>query len=167
MLGKTYEGEVCSIARSLEVIGERWSLLIVRDALFAGSTRYTDFQRTLGIATNILKDRLEGFVEAGIMRRHRYSEQPELYEYLLTSKGRDLAPALIALTQWGDRWAAPDGPPILYSHAGCGSRLSHEVVCATHGRLEDPAAVDASPGPGMPAENLERKRMLRTSQPAH
>ena len=99
MLGKTYEGEVCSIARSLEVIGERWSLLIVRDALFAGSTRYTDFQRTLGIATNILKDRLEGFVEAGIMRRHRYSEQPELYEYLLTSKGRDLAPALIALTQ--------------------------------------------------------------------
>ena len=167
MLGKMYEGEVCSIARSLEVIGERWSLLIIRDALFGGSTRFGEFQRTLGIATNTLTDRLDGLVEAGIMRRHRYSEKPELYEYLLTPKGRDLAPALIALTQWGDRWAAPDGPPILYSHAGCGSRASHEVACATHGRLEDPAAVDARPGPGMPAEHLERKRMLRTRQPAH
>ncbi len=163
MLGKTYDGEVCSIARSLEVIGERWSLLIIRDALFAGSTRYGEFQRTLGIATNVLKDRLDGFVEAGIMRRHRYSEQPELYEYLLTEKGRDLTPALIALTQWGDRYAAPDGPPILYSHASCGAPVSQEVVCATHGRLEDPAEVDARPGPGMPAAHLERRRMLRAS----
>ena len=107
MLGKAYDNQVCSIARALEVVGERWSLLIIRDALFAGSTRYSDFQRSLGIATNILKDRLDGFVDAGIMRRHQYSEQPELYEYLLTDKGRDLAPALIALTEWGDRWSAP------------------------------------------------------------
>src|SRR3989337_2498049 len=161
MLGKTYDGEVCSIARSLEAVGERWSLIIIRDALFAGSTRYSDFQRTLGIATNILKDRLDGFVEAGIMRRHRYSEQPELYEYLLTEKGRDLAPALIALTQWGDRWAAPDGPPILYSHTLCASRVTHELVCATCGRLDDSAEVQARPGPGMPAQHLERKRRLR------
>ncbi len=77
MLGKTYDGEVCSIARALEVVGERWSLIIIRDALFTGSKRYSDFQRTLGIATNVLKDRLDGFVEAGIMRRHRYSEQTE------------------------------------------------------------------------------------------
>src|SRR3954462_6193414 len=107
MLGKTYENQVCSIARALEVVGERWSLLIIRNALFAGSTRYSDFQRSLGIATNVLKSRLDGFVDAGIMRRQQYSDQPELYEYLLTEKGRDLAPALIALTQWGDRWAAP------------------------------------------------------------
>ena len=164
MLGKTYDGEVCSIARALEVVGERWSLIIIRDALFAGSTRYTDFQRTLGIATNILKDRLDGFVDAGIMRRHRYSEQPELYEYLLTEKGRDLAPALIALTQWGDRWAAPDGPPILYSHTVCGSPVSYDVTCATCGRLDDPAEVLARPGPGMPADHLHRKRMLRTGK---
>ena len=163
MLGKTYDREVCSIARSLEVIGERWSLLIIRDALFAGSTRYGEFQRTLGIATNVLKDRLDGFVDAGLMRRHRYSEQPELHEYLLTDKGRDLAPALIALTQWGDRYAAPDGPPILYSHAGCGAAVRHQVVCDTHGRLEDPTAVDARPGPGMPSEHLARRRMLRVS----
>ena len=78
------------------------------------------------------------------------------------SKSRELVSAL----ETGDRWAAPDGPPILYSHTGCGSRISHEAVCATHGSLEDPAAVDARPGPGMPAEHLERKRMLRARQPS-
>ncbi len=155
VLGKTYDAQVCSIARALEVAGERWSLLIIRDALFAGSTRYSDFQRSLGIATNILKDRLDGFVDAGIMRRHRYSEQPELFEYILTDKGRDLAPALIALTEWGDRWAAPDGPPIVYRHTRCGSQISHEVVCATCGHVHDPSEVEARPGPGMPAEHAE------------
>jgi DNA-binding HxlR family transcriptional regulator len=156
MLGKTYESEVCSIARALEVVGERWSVLIVRNALFAGSTRYSEFQRSLGIASNILKTRLDGFVDAGIMRRHQYSEQPALYEYLLTEKGRDLAPALIALTEWGDRWAAPDGAPILYTHSVCGSDVSHEVVCATCGRVEDLTEVRALPGPGMPPERIER-----------
>jgi DNA-binding HxlR family transcriptional regulator len=169
VLGKAYDNEVCSIARALEVVGERWSVLIVRNALFAGSTRYSDFQRSLGIATNILTTRLDGFVDAGIMRRHQYSEQPQAYEYLLTEKGRDLAPALIALTEWGDRWAAPDGPPILYSHTVCGSDVSHEVVCATCGRVEDPAEVQALPGPGMPADRVERmeKRMTdrRESSP--
>jgi DNA-binding HxlR family transcriptional regulator len=156
VLGKAYDDEVCSIARALEVVGERWSLLIIRNALFAGSTRYSEFQRSLGIASNILKDRLDGFVEAGIMRRHRYSEQPELFEYLLTEKGRDFAPALIALTEWGDRWSAPDGRPILYSHSVCGSEITHEVLCATCGRVEDLAEVQARPGPGMPAERIQR-----------
>jgi DNA-binding HxlR family transcriptional regulator len=162
MLGRTYESEVCSIARALEVVGERWSVLIVRNALFAGSTRFSDFQRSLGIAPNILKTRLDGFVAAGIMRRHQYSEQPELFEYLLTEKGRDLAPALIALTAWGDRWAAPDGPPILYSHTPCGSAVSPHVVCATCGPVNDPAEVLARPGPGMPPERAERMQQ-RTS----
>ncbi|MFD2093816.1 winged helix-turn-helix transcriptional regulator [Blastococcus deserti] len=156
MLGRTYESEVCSIARALEVVGERWSVLIVRNALFAGSTRFSDFQRSLGIAPNILKTRLDGFVDAGIMRREQYSEQPELYEYLLTEKGRDLAPALIALTEWGDRWAAPDGPPILYRHSTCGSEVSHQVLCATCGRVDDAAEVQALPGPGMPPERVAR-----------
>jgi len=166
MLGKTYEAEVCSIARALEVVGERWSVLIVRNALFAGSTRFSDFQRSLGIAPNVLKTRLDGFVEAGIMRRQQYSEQPQLFEYLLTEKGRDLAPALIALTEWGDRWAAPDGRPILYSHSVCGSEVTHEVVCATCGRVDDPADVTALPGPGMPAERRERMEKRAAGQPA-
>jgi DNA-binding HxlR family transcriptional regulator len=164
MLGKAYDNQVCSIARALEVVGERWSLLIIRDALFANSTRYSDFQRSLGIATNILKYRLDGFVDAGIMRRHQYSEQPELYEYLLTDKGRDLAPALIALTEWGDRWSAPAGPPILYSHTVCGSGVSHEVVCATCGRVSDPPEVQARPGPGMTAERIELMAKLMSGR---
>ena len=152
MLGRTYDAQVCSIARALEVVGERWSILIVRDALFAGSTRYRDFQRSLGIATNVLGDRLDGFVEAGIMRRHRYSERPELFEYVLTDKGRDLAPALIALTAWGDRWAAPHGPPIRYAHEECGGAVTQEVVCDRCGRLDGDVPVVARPGPGMPAD---------------
>ena len=165
MLGRTYESEVCSIARALEVVGERWSVLIVRNALFAGSTRFSDFQRSLGIAPNILKTRLDGFVEAGIMRRQQYSEQPELYEYLLTVKGRDLAPALIALTEWGDRWAAPDGPPIRYTHSVCGSPVGSEILCETCGRVDDPAEVQALPGPGMPADRVAR--MAKRRQPDH
>ena len=166
MLGKTYDSEVCSIARALEVVGERWSLLIIRDALFAGSRRYRDFQCSLGIATNILQSRLDGFVEAGIMQRHRYSEQPELYEYVLTEKGLDLAPALIALTEWGDRWAAPDGPPIVYHHTVCGSRVGQDVVCATCGRVTEPADVEGRPGPGMSAERVEFMEKLAAGRRA-
>ena len=148
MLGKTYDSQVCSIARALEVVGERWSLLIVRDALFAGATRYSDFQRSLGIATNILTARLDGFVEAGIMRRHKYSEQPELYEYLLTGKGRALAPALVALSEWGDRWATDGEPPILNTHSVCGARITQQTMCAHCGRVADPAEIRATIGPG-------------------
>ncbi|GAA2127451.1 winged helix-turn-helix transcriptional regulator [Actinomadura napierensis] len=157
MLGKTYDSQVCSIARALEVIGERWSLLIVRDALFGGATRYSDFQRSLGVATNILTARLDGFVEAGIMRRHRYSEQPELYEYLLTDKGRALAPALVALTEWGDEWATDSEPPILYTHSVCGAGITQHTVCEHCGRVEDPAEIQATFGPGMPPERIARK----------
>ena len=102
MLGRTYDNQVCSAARALELVGERWSLLIVRDALFAGSTRFNDWLR-LGIATNILKNRLDGFVESGIMERRTTDQGAEHLQYLLTDKGRDLAPAIVALTEWGDR----------------------------------------------------------------
>jgi len=150
MLGKTYDTQMCSIARALEVIGERWSLLIVRDAVFAGATRYSDFQRSLGIATNILKTRLDSLVEAGILQRHRYSEQPELHEYLLTGKGRALAPALVALSAWGDRWATDGEPPILYVHSVCGAGITEQTMCAHCGRVDDLAQVQATIGPGMP-----------------
>ena len=158
MLGNTYDSEVCSAARALEVVGERWSLLIVRNALFAGMTRYNEFRRRLGIASNILTTRLEGLVDAGVMHRRRYSRDPDLYEYLLTEKGRDLVPVILALTEWGDRWRAPDGPPILYSHAGCGGAVSLHTICSTCGRLHDPAQVQALPGPGMPADRAVRFR---------
>ena len=92
---------------------------------------------------------------------------PRLYEYLLTEKGRDLAPALLALSEWGDRWAAPDGPPILYAHTACGSALSHEVISAMCGPLEKAEAVHAGPGPGMPADRAELFTPPPSSPPTH
>jgi DNA-binding HxlR family transcriptional regulator len=168
MLGRTYDSEVCSAARALELVGERWSLLIVRNALFAGATRYGDFRKSLGIATNILKTRLDSLVDAGIMERRSCSESPEHYEYLLTGKGRELVPVLLALTEWGDRWAAPDGPPVLYTHTVCGDRISQRTVCATCGDVDDLAEVRARPGPGMPADAAARmNRRHRDADAAH
>jgi len=162
VLGKSYDDQVCSIARALEVVGERWSLLIVRDALFAGVTRFGDFQHNLGVAPNILTARLDGFVAAGIMERRRRSDRPAQYEYVLTAKGRDLGPALIALTNWGDRWASADGPPILYRHADCGGPIDQQIVCANCGPIDN-AEVSVHPGPGMAAEYLANRRPRRTA----
>jgi len=164
MLGTTYDTQVCSIARALELVGERWTLLILRNALFAGSTRYGEFQRSLGIATNILQNRLDGLVAAGIMERRPSAQQPDVSEYVLTAKGRDFAPALVALTEWGDRWAAPDGPPILYRHATCGSDVAVHVDCATCGPVTDFADIQALPGPGMPKDRADRVRQRAAAQ---
>jgi DNA-binding HxlR family transcriptional regulator len=155
MLGKTYDNQVCSAARALELVGERWSLLIIRDALFAGSTRFNDWLR-LGIATNILKSRLDGFIEAGIMERRNGSPVSEHVQYVLTDKGRDLAPSIVTLTEWGDRWAAPNGPPILYVHTVCDNPITQQTICSKCGRVHDPAEVNVRPGPGMPADIAAR-----------
>lgn len=157
MLGKTYESQECSIARSLEAVGERWSLLLVREALFGGATRYSDFQRSLGIATNVLKARLDGFVEARIMWRHRYSEQPELYEYLLTDKGRALSSALVALSEWGDTWATEGDPPVRYTHSVCGTGVSQHTLCAHCGRVDDPTEIQATIMPRTRSEGVPMK----------
>jgi DNA-binding HxlR family transcriptional regulator len=148
MLGNSYEGQVCSAARALEVVGERWSLLIIRDALFAGVTRFSDFARRLGLARNILAARLNGFVEAGIMERFS-SAGAGYQEYRLTGKGRDLAPVIIALTDWGDRWAAPNGRPIIYRHAECGGDVEQQHVCRACGMAIEPDQVAIERGPGM------------------
>jgi DNA-binding HxlR family transcriptional regulator len=105
MLGCDYEGQNCSIARTLEIVGERWTLLIVRDA-FAGLRRFEEFQASLGIARNVLTERLNRLVEEGILERVLYSERPQRYEYRLTPKGRDLNVALAGLMQWGDKYVS-------------------------------------------------------------
>jgi DNA-binding HxlR family transcriptional regulator len=133
MLGRTYDQEACSAARALEVAGERWSLLILRNAMFAGMTRFTDFQRSLAIAPNILTKRLEGFVKEGLMTSSK--GQSQHLEYHLTDKGIDFTPVIIALTKWGDRWAAPDGPPIVYEHDGCGGRVEYRLFCKACGSI--------------------------------
>jgi DNA-binding HxlR family transcriptional regulator len=155
MLGKTYDGQLCSIARALELVGERWTLLIVRDALFGGVTRFNDHQHNLGIATNVLANRLDSLLAAGIMQRR--SAPGGQHEYVLTEKGRDLKPALIALTHWGDRWATSGAPPIVYRHSGCGGEVGVETTCALHGPI-DPADIGPEPGPGMTAEHLANRR---------
>src|SRR6201997_1983723 len=112
MLNRDYEGQDCSIARALELVGERWTLLIIRDA-FLGLRRFDEFQESLGIARNVLTDRLNRLVEEGILERVRYSERPERYEYRLTAKGRELNIALTALRQWGDTYLSEKPPRLL------------------------------------------------------
>ena len=132
MLGRTYEREDCSAARALEITGERWSLLILRNAAFAGMTRFSQFQEGLGIAPNVLTARLEWFVEQGLMTAD--TTAGAYPEYRLTQKGLDFVPALIALTDWGNRWAAPDGAPISYDHADCGGHVSLHLSCESCGK---------------------------------
>jgi DNA-binding HxlR family transcriptional regulator len=141
MLGRTYDREVCSAARALEIAGERWSLLILRQALFAGTTRFSDLQRSLGLAPNVLAARLAQFVADGVMIAT--PAESGHAEYHLTDKGRDFGPVVIALTEWGDRWAAPDGPPIVYEHEGCGGHVSLALRCGSCDEEIRPDAVTA------------------------
>ncbi|MCU1598809.1 MAG: helix-turn-helix transcriptional regulator [Glaciihabitans sp.] len=152
MLGKAYDTQVCSIARSLELVGERWSLLIIRDALFARVTRFGDFQHNLGIATNVLTSRLESFVASDIMEREGSAD------YLLTTKGRALAVALIALTEWGDAWASLVEPPILYRHTACDDGAVHAVLECEACGIVPTEEIAVGIGPGMPADYLAERR---------
>ncbi len=160
MLGRTYDNEICSAARALEIAGERWSLLILRNAAFAGMTRFTDFQQSLGIAPNVLAARLEHFVESGLMATAAGDEGHETYH--LTKKGLDFKPVIIALTEWGDRWAAPDGRPIVYEHDGCGGRVRHALHCSRCGKNPRPQDVSARKTAVM--EKLQRQRKARTAR---
>jgi DNA-binding HxlR family transcriptional regulator len=156
MLGRTYDDQICSAARALEVVGERWTLLIVRDALFAGARRFSDFQTSLGIATNVLAKRLDGLVRDGVMERRLLDQLRERHEYVLTEMGRDLAKVIVALTEWGDAWASPDGPPKIYRHTTCGAPVSLQLRCPDHGAVQHAEATD-SPG---------RRRRRRRPAPA-
>ena len=155
MLGRSYDREVCSAARALEIAGERWSLLILRNAAFAGATRFTDFQERLGIAPNVLTARLEHFVAEGLMTATPAATGHA--EYHLTKKGLDFKPVIIALTEWGDRWAAPDGPPIDYEHAECGGHVSTHLQCDKCGKTPALKDVIARPTAAMPKA---RRRLL-------
>jgi DNA-binding HxlR family transcriptional regulator len=150
VLRNDYPGQVCSIAKALEVVGERWSLLIVRDVMNR-RRRFDELQRGLGIARNVLAARLERLVEEDILERRAYQSGPERYEYFLTEKGLDLWPALIALLGWGDRYSpTPDGPPMLIVHKECGGRVSDRGICEECGELLEARDARALPGPGDP-----------------
>jgi DNA-binding HxlR family transcriptional regulator len=143
-----FSNERCSVARTLQVVGERWTLLVLREA-FYGMRRFEDFQRGTGAPRNVLTARLRTLVDNGILERVPYQEpgSRRRHEYRLTARGRDLFPALVAIMQWGDaHLAGPEGPPVVLRHRDCGAPLSAVLTCAEgHDHL---TARDSVPEPG-------------------
>jgi DNA-binding HxlR family transcriptional regulator len=153
MLGNDYKAQVCSVAGALETVGERWSLLIVRD-VFLGLRRFDQMQANLGIARNVLQARLTRLIDQGVLERRLYQERPPRYEYRLTEKGLDLWPTVVALMKWGDRYAAsPAGPPVLLEHRGCGGAVDEHRICAACGARLTVRDARAVPGPGAPPDH--------------
>jgi len=136
-MGRTadYSNERCSVAAALEVIGDPWSLLILRDAFF-GVRRFDEWRRRLGVARNVLAARLKGLTAAGVLEARRYSDHPPRSDYVLTAKGRDLLPVILALKAWGDRHVYGGAGPLELTHA-CGAPLEPRLVCAACGAPVD------------------------------
>jgi len=151
VLHRDYPNQLCSIANSLEVIGERWSLLIVRD-VFNGNRRFGEIQGSLGVARNVLSARLQRLLDEDILERRPYQESPARYEYFLTEKGLDLWPTLIALLNWGDRYSpSPGGPPKLIRHKVCGGAVNERGICEECGKTLHARDAIQVPGPGRTA----------------
>jgi len=133
----------CSVARTLSVIGDRWTMLILRDA-FLGVRRFEDFQDDLGTSRHVLAERLGTLVEHGILERRPYQDRPVRHEYRLTEKGLDLYPVIVSMTGWGDRWmAGEDGPPLRLRHRTCGEVIVPALTCPCCGDPIDPREMAA------------------------
>ena len=143
------------MARALAVVGDRWTMLLVREALL-GTRRFEDFQANTGASRALVAERLRSLVDEGVLDRVRYQERPERFEYRLTEKGRDLWHVVNAMRQWGDRWAAPDGPPLELVHRECGHVVNAVEVCSECGEPLDPRAMRAVAGPGATSDDFER-----------
>jgi DNA-binding HxlR family transcriptional regulator len=154
MLKREYD-QVCSIARTLEVLGERWTLLVVRD-VFNGRRRFDQMQENLRVARNVLSTRLAWLVEEDILEKRRYQERPPRYEYFLTEKGLDLWPVMISLLHWGDRHLSEDdGPPMLIHHKQCDGLVDDRGICTECGQRLNARDAYTEYGPGAPAELRE------------
>jgi DNA-binding HxlR family transcriptional regulator len=149
----------CSLAQCLEVVGEWWSMLILRDA-FLGVSRFDEFQARLGISRNVLNQRLGHLVEEGVLERVPYQDRPPRHDYRLTPKGRDLWHVITAMRQWGDRWAAPGGSPVELVHSSCGHVAEAVPTCSECGEALEARTVRAVAGPGSRGETIlpERRR---------
>jgi len=142
----------CSVARALSVVGDRWTMLVLRDA-FLGVRRFEQFQRDLGTTRHRLADRLQKLVKNGILERVRYQERPQRFEYRLTEKGRDLYPIIVSLTRWGDRWmAGKAGPPVELVHKACGKQAMPSLACPECGERVGARDMVARPGPALRRE---------------
>jgi DNA-binding HxlR family transcriptional regulator len=144
---KSFSDMHCSVAQTLEVVGEWWTLLILRD-VFLGVTRFDEFQERLGISRNVLTQRLAHLVEHGVLVKVPYTDRPPRYDYRLTDKGRDLWPVITTMRQWGDKHAAPAGPPLELVHKACGEIAEAHLTCSGCGEPMGLRNVRAVPGPG-------------------
>ena len=143
-------GWPCTVARSADVLGDHWNLLLIRQACL-GMRRFDDFQSALGIGRNILTQRLARLVDEGIFTKIPYQESPARYEYRLTDKGRDVYPILAAMAAWGERWlTGPEGTPLVLHHTSCGHDMRAVVVCSECADPIDVRSVRAIAGPGYP-----------------
>ena len=163
MLKSSYETQVCSMARALEVVGERWTMLILRE-VFLGIRRFDEIQEDLGIARNVLATRLGKLVDEGVLEKARPEGRGHA-EYRLTDKGLELWPVLHALMTWGDAHdPAPGGPPTLVEHRDCGGAVDAHRYCERCGERLSPRDVRAHPGPGAPPDHpLTRRHQARMS----
>jgi DNA-binding HxlR family transcriptional regulator len=155
MQRKSFVRMACPIARGLERVGEWWSILILRDALH-GLTRFDQFQRSLGIAPNMLSRRLDTLVEAGLMERRRSSVRPPRDEYVLTQRGRDFRPVLIALLAWGNKHFAPEGPSVVVVNTATGAAVDPILVDPATGRATADPEYAFAPGPAAGARTRQR-----------
>jgi DNA-binding HxlR family transcriptional regulator len=151
--------EACSIASSLDIVGDRWTILILRDA-FRGLRRFDEFRRDLDIPRAVLADRLRRLVERGVMVKRAYQDRPVRHEYRLTRMGIELSPILVALMQWGDRWLSEDGAPTLLVHEECGTEVDLGFHCFTCARDFGPTEIVSRPGhpDGRPTPHLHEER---------
>lgn len=148
---RPFTDQNCSIAGAAAILGDRWTLLVLRELLL-GRRRFSEIQRNTGAAPNILSDRLRLLVDHGLLVKRRYRERPESHEYVLTASGRDVGPVLAAILAWGDRHATPpDGPPRVFVHAGCGHDAHPMLRCAHCGEAIGPGDLRVRPGPGADA----------------
>jgi DNA-binding HxlR family transcriptional regulator len=147
-LGKNYDGQDCSLAKALETVGERWTLLVVRDAMY-GVRRFGDFAAHLDIPRAVLSQRLTTLVDAGILTRRRYQDNPPRDEYVLTPVGRELWVPVLSLARWSERNLSESGPRRLFSHATCGTRLDPVSVCPSCGGSVPLEEIEVRPGPGL------------------
>lgn len=148
MKNDTFPAQICSVARALEHVGEWWTLLIVREAFF-GARRFGEFERNLGIAKNVLSERLSKLVASGLMERTDVPGRGNPRDYSLTDRGRDLLPVVVALMQWGDRWIVGEGrAPIRLLDRESGEEIARMQVAAANGRPLSLADVRVAPGPG-------------------
>jgi DNA-binding HxlR family transcriptional regulator len=155
MQRKSFEGMPCPIARSLEHVGEWWSMLILRDAA-QGLTRFDEFQKSLGIAPNILSRRLNNLVEAGLLERRQYSERPPREDYILTARGQDFRPVLWAILAYGNRHFAPEGESVMLVDRETGLRADPVLVDRVSGKIMTPATFRPAAGPA--ADDALRRR---------